>query len=99
MHLDQYADRHEWVGDDRITTVLVAADSVRLQSDGGSELRLGAPFVFVGADDGRCTIDPDDSPSAAPLLALTGVRIVRLTIRPTGELTMSSRPVAACVSS
>ena len=82
---------HHWVLlDHRVTQLAFDADSLRLHTwalDGSTELRVAAPFTLRSAAGGGRALDPAETPSLAPVLALLRRRMSALTITRAGELT------------
>jgi hypothetical protein len=89
--LIQSTDEHHWVLlDHRITQLAVDASALRLQSwslDGSTELRVAASFTLRGAGGAERTLDPVETLTLGPALALLRRRLASLTITRDGELT------------
>lgn len=89
--LIQSTDEHHWVLlDHRVTQLAVDARALRIQSwalDGSTELRVAAPFTLRGAGGAERTLDPVETLTLGPALALLRRRLASLTITRDGELT------------
>ena len=85
-------DEHHWVLlDHQITQIAVDTSSFRIQTwslEGSAEIRCSAPFTLRQASGSERIIDPTESETLAPLLALLRRRVESLTITREGELTV-----------
>lgn len=86
-------DEHHWVLlDHQITQIVVDTSSFRIQTwslEGSAEIRCSAPFTLRQPSGTERTIDPTDTETLAPLLALLRRRVESLTITRDGELTIA----------
>ncbi|HEX6631744.1 MAG TPA: DUF6188 family protein [Gemmatimonadaceae bacterium] len=84
-------DEHHWVLlDHRVTQLAVDTGALRIQSwalDGSTELRVAAPFTLRGAGGAGRTLDPVETLTLGPALALLRRRLASVTITRDGELT------------
>jgi hypothetical protein len=84
-------DEHHWVLlDHKVTQIVVDASSFRVQTwslEGSAEVRCSAPFTIRQASGAERTIDPMQTETLAPILALLRRRLESLTITRDGELT------------
>jgi hypothetical protein len=84
-------DEHHWVLlDHRVTQLAVDTGALRIQSwalDGSTELRVAAPFTLRGAGGTGRTLDPVETLTLGPALALLRRRLASVTITRDGELT------------
>lgn len=84
-------DEHHWVLlDHQVTMLAVDPRAVRLQTwslDGSTEVRVAAPFTLRVAGSAERTLDPFETLTLAPTLALLRRRLASLTITRAGELT------------
>jgi Family of unknown function (DUF6188) len=84
-------DEHHWVLlDHQVTQIVVDANSFRVQTwslDGSAEIRCSAPFTLRQASGAERTIDPAETETLAPVLALLRRRLESITITRDGELT------------
>ena len=74
-----------------VTQLAVDPRSLRIQSwslDGSTEVRIAAPFTLRLPGGAVRTIDPVETPTLAPVLALVRRRMTSLTVARTGELTL-----------
>ncbi len=83
-------DEHHWVLlDHRVTQLVFETQAVRFQSwslDGSTEVRLAAPFTLRQPGGAERLLDPAETPTLGPLLALVRRRLTSLTIARDGEL-------------
>lgn len=83
-------DEHHWVLlDHRVTQLVFEAQAVRFESwslDGSTEIRLAAPFTLRQPGGAERQLDPAETTTLAPLLALVRRRLTSLTIARDGEL-------------
>lgn len=83
-------DEHHWVLlDHRVTQLVFEAQEVRFQSwslDGSTEVRLAAPFTLRQPGGAERLLDPAETATLGPLLALLRRRLTSLTIARDGEL-------------
>ena len=90
--LIQSADEHHWVLlDHRVTELAVDARSLRFLTwslDGSTEVRVAAPFVLRAPGGGERTLDPVETLTLSPVLALLRRRVASLTVTRDGELTV-----------
>lgn len=86
-------DEHHWVLlDHQVTQIVVDASSFRIQTwslEGSAEIRCSAPFTLRQASGSERAIDPTETETLAPLLALLRRRVESLTITRDGELTVA----------
>ena len=84
-------DEHHWVLlDHQVTQIVVDASSFRVQTwslDGSAEIRCSAAFVLRQSSGAGRTIDPAETETLAPILALLRRRLESITITRDGELT------------
>jgi hypothetical protein len=84
-------DEHHWVLlDHQVTQVVVDASSFRVQTwslEGSAELRCSAPFTLRQSSGAERAIDPAETETLAPILALLRRRLESITITRDGELT------------
>ncbi len=83
-------DEHHWVLlDHRLTQLVFETQAVRFQSwslDGSAEVRLSAPFTLRQPGGAERLLNPADTTTLAPLLALVRRRLTSITIASDGEL-------------
>ena len=86
-------DEHHWVLlDHQVTQIVVDTNSFRIQTwslEGSAEIRCSAPFRVRQPSGSERTIDPTETETLAPLLALLRRRVESLTITRDGELTVA----------
>lgn len=86
-------DEHHWVLlDHQVTQLVVDTRSFRIQTwslEGSAEIRCSAPFTFRQASGNERSIDPMETETLSPLLALLRRRVESLTITREGELTVA----------
>jgi hypothetical protein len=91
--LIESADEHHWVLlDHQVTQIVVDGSSFRIQTwslEGSAEIRCSAPFTLRQASGSERAIDPSETETLAPLLALLRRRVESLTITREGELTVA----------
>jgi len=84
-------DEHHWVLlDHQVTQIVVDAASIRFQTwslDGSAEIRCSAPFTLRQSSGAERTIDPAETETLGPVLALLRRRLESITITRDGELT------------
>jgi hypothetical protein len=84
-------DEHHWVLlDHQVTQIVVDATSFRVQTwslEGSAEIRCAAPFTLRQSSGAERLIDPTETETLAPLLALLRRRLESVTITRDGELT------------
>lgn len=84
-------DEHHWVLlDHQITGLAFDPRALRFQTwslDGSTDVRVAAPFTLRGAGTAGRTLDPIETLTLAPTLALLRRRLASLTITRAGELT------------
>lgn len=84
-------DEHHWVLlDHQVTQIVVDAGSFRVQTwslDGSAEIRCSAPFALRQSSGAVRTLDPAETETLAPVLALLRRRLESITITRDGELT------------
>jgi hypothetical protein len=84
-------DEHHWVLlDHRVTQLVVDASSFRVQTwslEGSAEIRCSAPFTLRQSSGAERTIDPAETETLAPILALLRRRLESITVTRDGELT------------
>jgi hypothetical protein len=84
-------DEHHWVLlDHQVTSLVVDATSFRVQTwslDASAEIRCAAPFILRQASGAERVLDPTDSETLAPILALVRRRLESITVTRDGELT------------
>jgi hypothetical protein len=84
-------DEHHWVLlDHQVTQIVIDASCFRIQTwslEGSAEIRCSAPFTLRQASGSERAIDPTETETLAPLLALLRRRVESLTITRDGELT------------
>lgn len=97
-------DEHHWVLlDHQVTALTFDPRALRFQTwslDGSTEVRIAAPFTLRGAGvvaTADRTLDPIDTLTLAPTLALLRRRLASLTITRTGELTAAFTDGSALV--
>lgn len=85
-------DEHHWVLlDHRITQLVLDTQSLRFQSwslDGSTEVRIAGVFTLRQPGGAARELDPSDTVTLAPLLAIVRRRLASLTIARDGELTV-----------
>ena len=90
--LIQSADEHHWVLlDHQLTQLALDVRSLRLQTwslDASIDLRLVAPFALRTAAGAERTLDPAETLTLAPVLALLRRRVASVTVAKGGELTL-----------
>lgn len=90
--LIESSDEHHLVLlEHHVTQLAVDQRSLRIQSwslDGSTEVRIAAPFTLRLPGGAVRTIDPVETQTLAPVLALLRRRLASLTMVRTGELTM-----------
>jgi hypothetical protein len=83
-------DEHHWVLlDHRVTQLVFEAQALRFESwslDGSTEVRLTGPFTLRQPGGAERLLDPGETPTLAPMLALLRRRLTSLTIARDGEL-------------
>ncbi|MDQ3950502.1 MAG: DUF6188 family protein [Gemmatimonadota bacterium] len=84
-------DEHHWVLlDHQVTQIVVDASSFRVQTwslEGSAEIRCSAPFTLRQSFGAERTIDPTETETLAPILALLRKRLESITVTRDGELT------------
>jgi hypothetical protein len=84
-------DEHHWVLlDHQVTQIVVDASSFRVQTwslEGSAEIRCSAPFTLRQSSGAERAIDPAETESLGPILALLRRRLESVTITRDGELT------------
>ena len=84
-------DEHHWVLlDHQVTQLAVDVRAFRFQTwslDASTEVRIAGPFVLRTPAGGERTLDPVETLTLAPALALLRRRLASLTISRAGELT------------
>jgi hypothetical protein len=84
-------DEHHWVLlDHRVTQIVIDASSFRVQTwslEGSAEIRCSGPFSLRQVSGAERVIDPAETETLAPILALLRRRLESLTITRDGELT------------
>lgn len=83
-------DEHHWVLlDHRVTQLVFEPQALRFESwslDGSTEVRLAGPFTLRQPGGAERLLDPVETPTLAPVLALLRRRLASLTIARDGEL-------------
>lgn len=96
-------DEHHWVLlDHQVTALTVDLRALRFQTwslDGSTEVRVAGPFTLRAGGTGTAerTLDPIDTLTLAPALALLRRRLASLTITRAGELTAAFADGSALV--
>jgi hypothetical protein len=84
-------DEHHWVLlEHQVTQIIVDASSFRVQTwslEGSAEIRCAAPFALRQSSGAERTIDPTETETLAPILALVRRRLESITVTRDGELT------------
>jgi hypothetical protein len=84
-------DEHHWVLlDHQVTALTVDPRALRLQTwslDGSTDVRVAAPFTLAVGGAAARTLDPIETLTLAPALALLRRRLASLTVTREGELT------------
>jgi hypothetical protein len=84
-------DEHHWVLlDHQVTQIVVDTTSFRVQTwslEGSAEIRCSAPFTLRQSSGAGRTIDPAETETLAPILALLRRRLESITVTREGELT------------
>lgn len=84
-------DEHHWVLlDHQVTALTVDPRALRFQTwslDGSTDVRVAAPFALRVAGAAERTLDPVETLTLGPALALLRRRLASLTITRAGELT------------
>jgi hypothetical protein len=86
-------DEHHWVLlDHQVTQLVIDVGSFRIQTwslEGSAEIRCSAPFTLRHGVGSARTIDPSETETLAPILALLRRRLESITITRDGELTVA----------
>ena len=84
-------DEHHWVLlDHQVTQLVLDTSSFRIQTwalDASAEIRCAAPFTLRHASGAGRTLDPSETETLAPVLALLRRRLESITVSRDGELT------------
>ena len=84
-------DEHHWVLlDHQVTQIVVDASSFRVQTwslEGSAEIRCSAPFTLRQSSGAERALNPTETETLAPILALLRRRLESITITRHGELT------------